>query len=60
MLICDECKQGLSSVITHTVMMMPVNPRREPLGSIDLCKGCEPIFKKKITDLMRRIRRLKK
>lgn len=57
MLICDECKQGVRSVTGHTIFMAPVNPRQSPIANIDLCKGCARIFQKRITDLVRRIKR---
>lgn len=54
MMICDYCKQDVSPT-QHTIFVAGPG-ERAVIASIDLCKGCAPIFKKKITDLVREVR----
>jgi len=58
MLICDECK-GADNPMQHNIFMTGRGDR-DIIGSLDLCKGCQPIFRKRIDDLIRAVRRKKK
>ena len=58
MLICDYCKKD-EDPSQHNVFMAGPG-EREIITSLDLCKGCAPIFRKKIEDMVREIKRRKK
>lgn len=55
MLICDYCKKDENPSQSNLFMTGP--GEREIISSLDLCKGCRPIFKKVIEDAIRDIKR---
>lgn len=58
MTICDECRQT-GDVHTHNLVMTGLGVG-DILASIDLCKGCKPIFEKKIKAIVRAVQLARK
>ncbi len=63
-MICDKCKQGClpgegpHGPTPHHVWIEGLG-HKEPIGAIDLCKGCAPIVRQAIEDLLRAIKKAK-
>lgn len=53
-MICDKCKQGNDIQTPHPyhLWMSPGLKHQDPVVKIDLCKGCVPIVKKALEDLI--------
>jgi hypothetical protein len=58
MMICDECRQT-GSVHSFGILLIGLGDR-EVLANIDLCKGCKPIFEKKIKSIVRAVQMARK
>ncbi len=58
MLICDYCKKD-SEVPSQCNLFMTGPGEREIIASLDLCKGCRPIFHQKLQAMVTAIKRSK-
>lgn len=58
MLICDYCKKEGEVPSQHNLFMTGTG-EREIIASLDLCKGCKPIYKQKLEAMVSAIKKSK-